>query len=395
VSDPPARTDWVPFAYGFRPFFLAAIAWALVAIVAWTVVRAVGAMPLPHLPPQLWHGHEMLFGFFTAAIAGFLLTAVPGWTATRVFAGWPLALLTLLWLLGRTAFAFANALPSWFVALAELPFLPALAGMVAVPLLRARNRNMPLLLVLVALWLVDATFVYAMTLGKLPLASSMLRVGLDIVLLLITVIGGRVVPSFTAGALRRRGIEAPIRSHVAVEAITITAMVAVVAVDLIAPAHSVAAIVAAVAALAHLIRLSGWRGTLTLGEPIVWVLHLAYLWLPVGLALKAVSLMTGTDWAAGWLHALTTGAASMMVVAVITRASLGHTGRELTVSLAVAISYAVLGAAAVARVAATALGSLQEWALGLAAVLWTIAFAILLFTYGPILLRRRVDGREG
>jgi len=303
--------------------------------------------------------------------------------------------LTLIWLSGRAAFAFASQLPSWVVAFAELWFLPALAGMVAVPLLRARNRNTPLLLVLGALWFVDATFVCAMTIGEPRLATSMLHVGLDIVLLLITVIGGRIVPSFTANALRRQGIDKPARSEPAIEILVIASMVALVASDVIAPEHWTATFVAALAAVLHFARVSGWRGRLTLGEPIVWVLHLAYLWIPVGLALKAIFLATNAGWAAGWVHALGAGAASMMIVAVITRASLGHTGRPLTVSKSVAIAYGVLCAAALVRVLATSVPEYYEWSLKVAGSLWTLAFVILLATYGPILLRRRVDGREG
>jgi uncharacterized protein involved in response to NO len=385
----------VPFAYGFRPFFLAAIAFALLAIALWLLFRSAGVMPLPNLPPQLWHGHEMLFGFVGAAIAGFLLTAVPSWTGARGFAGWPLIALTLVWASGRVAFALASQLPSSVVAFLELWFLPTLALMIAVPLLRVRNRNTPLLLVLGALWFVDATFVCAMTIGDLALASSMLQVGLDIVLLLITVIGGRIVPSFTANALRRRGLDAPIRSSSGIEVTVIASMIALLVIDVIAPARWAATFIAAIAAMAHAVRLAGWRGDLVLREPIAWVLHLAYAWMPVGLALKAIFLATDAGWAAGWLHALGAGAASMMIVAVITRASLGHTGRPLTVSRSVAAAYAVLCAAVLVRVLATAVPQYHEWSLTIAASLWTIAFAIVLVNYAPILLRRRIDGGEG
>jgi uncharacterized protein involved in response to NO len=390
-----SRRPLAIFSYGFRPFFLVAIAFACLAIPVWLVIRSAAVMPLPLLPPQLWHGHEMLFGFIAAAIAGFLLTAVPSWTGARGFAGWPLIALTIIWLSGRAAFALASELPSWVVALAELSFLPALAAMVAVPLLRARNRNTPLLLVLGALWFVDATFVCAMTIGAPLLASQMLQVGLDIVLLLITVVGGRIVPSFTASALRRRGIDKPARSEPVIEIPVIASMIALVAIDAIAPRHWAATFIAALAATLHFVRLSGWRGRLTLREPIVWVLHLAYLWMPIGLALKAIFLATGAGWAAGWIHALGVGAASMMIVAVITRASLGHTGRALTVSKSVAIAYGVLSSAALVRVLATSAPEYYEGLLKVAGALWTLAFVILLATYGPILWRRRVDGREG
>lgn len=389
------RTLHVPFAYGFRPFFLAALVYGLLAVAGWILIRATGFSPLPHLPPQLWHGHEMLFGFVGAAIAGFLLTAVPSWTGMRGFAGWPLIVLTILWLAGRVTFALASQIDSLWVASAELSFLPVLAVMVGVPLLRAKNRNTPLLFVLVALWLVDATFLCAMSLGQLPLASRMLQIGLDIVLLLITVIGGRIVPSFTANALRRRDIETGIRNRPWIDRVAIASMALLVVADLVLPGHRFLPVLLAVAALTQALRMSGWGGLRTLREPIVWVLHLAYLWLPVGLALRAVHSATGADWASGWLHALGAGAAATMIVAVITRASLGHTGRALVVSRAVAIAYALLTLGAVTRVAATGLPYFYEWLLRIAASLWVVAFAIVLFVYAPILLRPRVDGRHG
>jgi uncharacterized protein involved in response to NO len=389
------RVRWTPFAYGFRPFFLAAIAYGLIGIVMWMGIRATGVLPLQNLPPQLWHGHEMLFGFIGAAIAGFLLTAVPGWTGGRGFAGWPLMALSALWLAGRMAFALGAHLPVLAVAAAELSFLPALALMIAFPLLRARNRNTPLLLVIAVLWFVDATFMCALARGELALAAKTLHVGIDVVLLLITVIGGRIVPAFTASALRQRGIAAAVRSHRFINGAVIAAMIAVIGIDTVAPSHRAAAVAAGIAAVGHAIRLAGWQGARSIRQPIVWVLHLAYLWLPVGLALKAIHLSTGAGWAADWLHALTIGTAGTMIVAVITRAALGHTGRPLVVSKLVAVAYGVLGAAALVRAFATALTDYREWAVWAAGTLWVVAFAVLLVIYAPILLRPRVDGRQG
>ena len=229
------RTRFVPFAYGFRPFFFAALCYASVSMMAWVWIRASGAMPLSSLPPSLWHGHEMLFGFIGAAIAGFLLTAVPSWTGSRGFTGWPLVLVSAAWLAGRIAFALAAYVPIGLLALLELLFLPALAVLVAPALLRAWNRNTPLLMVLLVLWLVDATFLYAAALHDLKLASTTLLVGIDIVLVLITVIGGRIVPAFTANALRRRGIAAPVRSQAALDVATVLSMVAIVVGDAMWP----------------------------------------------------------------------------------------------------------------------------------------------------------------
>lgn len=389
------RAPFVLFAYGFRPFFLAALAYGLIALAAWIAVRALGAAPLQTLPPQLWHAHEMLFGFIAAAIAGFLLTAVPSWTGARGFAGWPLMLLASLWLLGRIAFAAASHLPLWALATAELAFLPGLALLIAVPLLRARNRNTPLLLVLGVLWFADATFMCSVALGDVVLARKTLLAGIDVVLLLVTVIGGRIVPAFTANALRKRGIDAPVRSSRWLDIAAIAAMVLVIGTDTFAGLQPAAAAVAGVAAALQAVRLAGWQGVRSLREPIVWILHVAYSWLPIGLALKAVHLSSGAEWASDWLHALSVGTAATMIVAVVTRASLGHTGRPLVVPSSVTAAYCVLCAAALVRAFATSFGPYREWAIWVAGMAWVVAFALLLWTYAPIFLRPRVDGKPG
>jgi uncharacterized protein involved in response to NO len=399
-SEPPdagvtGRAKIVPFAHGFRPFFLAAIAYGLFVVLAWWVVRERGIAVLGEMPPQLWHGHEMLFGFATAAIAGFLLTAVPSWTQVRGFAGAPLVALTAVWVLGRIAFASSSVIPIRTVALFELAFLPLLAAIIAVPLLRSRNRNTVLLLALLALWLTDATFLCALALHDTVLASDMLRVTLDIVLVLITIIGGRIVPAFTANALRKRGLDASMRQFRWLDGLAIGSVVLMTVLDAFAPRHPWIVGVAAVAAIANVARLSGWGGMRTSAEPIVWVLHLGYLWLPVGLALKAIYLATGVSWASAWMHALGLGVAATMIIAVITRAALGHTGRPLVVSRSIALAYGTLGVAALVRALVPALNSWSEWGIRLTVALWTAAFFIVLFSYAPILLRPRVDGREG
>jgi len=390
-----SSTRIVPFAHGFRPFFLAALCYALLGIGMWVWIRETGVAPLQKLPPQLWHGHEMLFGFIVAAIAGFLLTAVPSWTSSAPFAGPRLAGLAALWLAGRICFGFATFLPVIVVAAIELLFLPMLALMIAPALIRARNRNTPLLAVLGVLWLIDAIFLGAMAHGDILLAIITLRVGVDIVLLLITVIGGRIVPTFTANALRSRGLSPKARDRRWVDRVTIVSMIVVVAIDAAAPEHSVAAIAAGVCALTQAVRLAGWEGERSLQQPIVWVLHVGYLWLPIGFALKAIYLSTGAIWSSQWLHALTIGAASTMIVAVITRASLGHTARPLAVSRSVAIAYGLLSAATLVRVFGAPLIAHAEWAVLASGALWFAAFALVLAQYAPILLQPRVDGRPG
>lgn len=386
----------VLFSYGFRPFFLLAGWFAAVGLGGWLWLYDNAAAWTGALPASQWHGHEMLFGFVAAAIAGFMLTAVPSWTASRGFGGWPLVALTLLWLAGRIAFALAGALPFWLVALAELAFLPALAALIAPALLRAHNRNTPLLAVLLALWAADAVFMLGLYRADPVLAGAALRFSLNLVLLLITVIGGRIVPAFTANALNRRGIEARMRSLPALEVVVIAAMVAVVLVDLAVPGSAWAGWVALIAGLAQAWRLAGWNGHRTLAEPIVWVLHLAYAWLPVGLLLKAAFLLGGYAWGAFWMHALGAGTAAMMILAVMSRASLGHTGRPLRVAPVMALSYLLVALGAALRVFGPAVLPLAyTTTIFLAGVLWIAGFFIFAAVYTPILMRPRADGKPG
>jgi uncharacterized protein involved in response to NO len=390
------RPRFALFAYGFRPFFFAAGIFAVAGIAAWLWIFATARMPIPAFPPHLWHAHEMLFGFIAAAIAGFLLTAVPSWTGARGFAGAPLVILSLAWLLGRIAFACATWLPFPVLAVSELIFLPLLAALIAVPLLRARNRNTPLLLVLLIFWATDVVFMFAWSRADVMLAGTALRTGINLVLLLVTVIGGRIVPTFTANALRAQGLASTSRSVAWLEWLVIGSMALIIILDVIAPHSTFAALLAALAAIAQAARLIGWQGLRTLREPIVWVLHAAYAWLPIGLALKAVFLMSAAAWASHWTHALTIGAASTMILAVTTRAALGHTGRPLVVAKPVAIAYGLLLLAGATRVFAPALGVVSYTVTVMTAgTLWIAAFALYLGVYTPILTRPRVDGRPG
>lgn len=391
-----SRARYVPFAYGFRPFFLAAGLYAVIAVGAWAWILVAGRAPFGELPPHLWHGHEMLFGFIGAAIAGFLLTAVPSWTGSRGFAGAPLVLLSALWLAGRVAFASAAVLPWPAVAAAELAFLPLLAFLIGRSLVQERNRNFPMLVIVAVLWGIDGWFLWALAAADYLQAGLALRTGIGVLLLLVTVIGGRIVPAFTANALRARGIAAEITTRKPVEVATIGSMALAVVVDALAPGQQAAGIVALIAALAQAVRLAGWRSLRTFDDPIVWVLHAAYAWLPLGLALKAVHLLAGAPWAAQWLHALTIGVAAMMIMAVMTRASLGHTGRPLVVARSIAVAYALLLGAALVRVFGPALLPASYLAtVETAALLWIAAFAIYVAVYAPILTRERADGKPG
>jgi uncharacterized protein involved in response to NO len=399
--NPESRTtftfrSWVPFAYGFRPFFLLCGWFAVFSMGAWLLIFSSGTISPSALPVHLLHGHEMLFGLVSAAIAGFLLTAVPSWTGTRGFGGMPLVVLTLVWLLGRASFLLPAHLPFAWIIGAELAFLPLLAILIAPPLIRSRNRNTPLLGVLVLLWISDFTFMLAMRSADVAMASASLLATLNVVLLLITIIGGRIVPSFTGNALRKAGIQVVMRNWSWLEHAVIFLMMVMLLVDLWSPAARIAGAVAGLVGLLQLLRLSGWNGWRTGSEPIVWILHAGYAWIPLGLLLKAGFLAGGFQWAAFWMHALGAGAAATMILAVMSRASLGHSGRPLEVAPIMAWSYGLLILAVLVRVfGASLLPFSYIVTIQIAGGLWMIAWLIYAVVYAPILLLPRIDGKPG
>ena len=391
-----STTRFALFAYGFRPHFLLAGLAALLLIPAWAVDFVFGIPLSTDWPPTLWHAHEMLFGFIASAVAGFLLTAVPSWTGQKGFAGRPLMLLTALWLAARLMIASSSDWPRVFTAAMDLSFFPALATLVGLPLLRSQNRNTPLLFVLALLWLTNLIFHVALIEHNPPLALHAILVGIDVMLVMVTVIGGRIVPAFTATALRPLGLQESSSSRPALTVAAVASMAAVAVGDVFAPDGLLAGVLAAIAAVIQGWRLTQWRTLKTLRQPIVWVLHLAYLWLPLGLALKAVALLDGAAFSAFWLHALTIGTLSMMILAVMTRAALGHTGRPLVVHPMTTASYLLLAGAVIVRVFGLAIFKVSyPLVIAGAAFLWSAAFLLFVVVYAPILWRSRIDGKPG
>jgi len=300
-----------------------------------------------------------------------------------------------LWLAARLLIASSALWPAVLITVVDLSFLPALAVLVGRPLFRSRNRNTPLLIVLGLFWLTDVVFHVGLLRSNAPLALHALHVGIDIVLVLVTVVGGRLVPSFTSSALRPLGLQGVVQNRPVVSALAIAAMVVVTLGDVFVPERSFAGWFAAVAATIQAARLLQWATWRTLRQPIVWVLYLSYAWLPVGLALKAVALLSGAAIAAFWVHALTIGALTSMIVAVMTRASLGHTGRALIVDPLITLAYLLLTGAALVRVFGLSAGLNYPSVIVLAALCWTTAFALFVGVYAPILWRPRIDGEPG
>ncbi|WP_119419129.1 NnrS family protein [Desertibaculum subflavum] len=382
------------FAYGFRPFFLAAGIYPPVALMAW-IGSFAGWWSVGGDQPMLWHGHEMMFGFLAAAFAGFLLTAVPNWTGTTRLHGAPLAGLFALWLAGRVVMWLPDLVPPVAQAAVDLAFLPALALAIGLPVFtRSRARNGAFIVLPLAFAAANAAY-HAAALGFDIDGLAALHVAIDLMLVALTVIGGRIVPGFTQSGLRMAGNMVTIAAAPWLDRAAILSIMAVVAVDLIGLDGQFAAAILCVAVAIHAARLLRWQGWLAWRLPLVWVLHVAYLWLVAGLALRAAGALGLVPAAAG-LHAITAGAMATMIVAVMTRASLGHTGRLLQSSPAIVAIYLLVIAGALGRVlSALAPGESYLVATVAAAALWALGFLLFAIVYFPVLVGPRADGREG
>jgi uncharacterized protein involved in response to NO len=395
----PRYRDWTGpalFRHGFRPFFFAAGLWAVAALALWLLILA-GALALPTaFAPVTWHAHEMIFGFAMAAVAGFLLTAVPNWTGRMPLQGLPLMGLALLWLAGRVAVACGETPGPVPAALVDLAFPLTLLGVVLREVLAGRNwRNLPVAAA-VAVLLTANLLTHLEAIGLADTAALGLRLAVATLTALITLIGGRVVPSFTTNWLKKRGetrLPAPFgRLDRVALALTVTALLAWTA----APDSPPTAVLALLAGLAQALRLARWRGHRTLAEPLVWVLHLGYAWVPIGLVLLAfAALRSDLVPQAAALHALTAGAVGTMTLAVMTRATLGHTGRPLTAGPGTAAIYALVTMAALGRLLWALWPGAFPVLLSASGLLWLGAFGLYLALYGPMLLRPQADQRPG
>jgi len=379
------------FSAGFRPFFLCSAAWAALAIPLWLAVFA-GRVEVPSaLAPTTWHVHEMVFGYAAATVAGFLLTAIPNWTGRLPLQGGPLVGLVLLWLIGRIAvLVSARVGGAGVAAVADLVFPALFLGVVAREIVVGRNwRNLPMVGAL-ALLLVGNFLVHAEALGWWTTAAAGNRLGIATLLMLITLIGGRIVPSFTrnwlAKALPGATLPAPFDTF---DRIVMALTALALALWVVWPDGPVSAPAQLAAGVALAARLARWRGGGTWREPLVLVLHLGYGWLALGFILLGLSELTAWLPPTAALHALTAGAIGTMTLAVMTRASLGHTGRALTAGPGTVAIYALVTLGALLRLIAPLGGSEYLVLLGLAGAAWTGAFGLFAILYGPGLMRPR------
>jgi len=392
IEEPRSRRAPAPrfalWQLGFRPFYLLASGFAAISVLLWSLQFA-GWLPRPYLQGPLWHAHEMIFGFTLAVIVGFLFTAGRNWTNQPTPTGGALAALALLWLAGRVLVLTPF---DWAAALVATAFPLAAAVALAIPFHRARNKRNYFFVALLAGMAVATLAVHLDQLGVVALpAWAGIQVALDIVLFILCVMGGRVIPMFT-----NNGVPGTFaRRHPWAEKAALGLVLTLLAADALQLPTPVIAAIAALSAAAHFWRWSLWQPWRTLRAPLVWVLHLAYLWIPVHLALRA-SAATGWTSPSAATHALTVGAVGGLVIGMMTRTARGHTGRPLQADVFDTAAYLLVALAAFVRVLVPMVWPAATIDAVLAsALLWSLGFAVYFAAYAGRLVRPRLDGRPG
>ena len=385
---PAAPAGWALWQLGFRPFYLLASGFAALSIPLWALQYS-GLLPAAYLHGPLWHAHEMLFGFTLAVIVGFLFTAGRNWSNQPTPTGAALAALALLWVAARLLVLTPWG---WAAAAANVGFVLAAAVALARPLVAARNRRNYFFVGLLGLLALAALGLHLQLLGVVALPPwAGITLALDVVLFIMAVMAGRVVPMFTNNGVR--GAQAT--RHPVVEKLALGTLLALLVADLLPLPGALLAALAALACAAHLARWGLWQPWTTWRTPLVWVLHVAYLWIPMHLALRAAAAL---DLVSGSLatHALTVGAAGGLIIGMMTRTARGHTARALRADRADIACYLLVLAAALVRVGLPLLQ--PAWQVGAvlaSAALWSAGFGLYALRYAPVLLRPRLDGKPG
>jgi uncharacterized protein involved in response to NO len=393
-------SDTSPVLLGraFRPFFLLAGLQAVLGVGLWlAILRGHVATPGWSTPFQ-WHAHEMLFGFATASIAGFLLTSVPAWTGLPALTGRGLAALATLWISGRLAIFFASqGLAQWIAMGVDVSFLAVLGGLIGGAIYGARSRRNYGFPVMVLVLAGANALSHLDALGVWPGAGQTgMRLGIGVVVMLVGILGGRLVPLFTRAALKRAGHEVEVSHLDWADRASAPLMASFVAVDTLWPDSAPGGVLALLTAAVFALRTRGWALRHTFGDALLWSMHLAYLWIPIGLAMLGLTALTA--WFPRGLanHVLTVGVIGGMILAIMTRVALGHTGRPFVAPRGIALAYGALLCAVPARTLLPALwpAASDAW-IPLSGSLWIGAFGLFLAIYSPFLVAPRVDGKPG
>ncbi|KFI22844.1 NnrS family protein [Nitrosococcus oceani] len=383
---------WTFLGTGFRPFFWLGTLMSSVWMLLWLLLLSGQLSLNSHLPLPYWHAHEMLFGFVAAIIAGFLLTAAQNWTGRITAAGPSLLLLVLLWMAGRAVMLGGDILPVFLVITVDMAFIPCLLFFVARPIVAARHTRSIALVVILGVLASCNLLVHLGGAGYLPTATApALHAAVNVITLLMVILGGRVIPSFT-----RNTLQIPIHQSVWLERLAIGSVAVLLMLEAISGINALTGAIALAAGIFNLIRLLGWGGYKTLSQPLLWVLHLGYVWICAGLITKGLDAYLAGDYHSIAIHLLTVGAMGTLILGMISRVSLGHTGRRMVLPERMMLAYGLITLGVIVRVAGPLLLPTHIVAVWLlSGGLWIGAFGVFLFHYTSILWRPRVDGRPG
>lgn len=375
---------------GFRPFFFLGSLYAAIAIVIWIIAYRTGYQNQIYHTSLNWHAHEMLFGFATAIIAGFLLTAVRAWTNHKTARGIPLLALTILWITPRILSLVPISNLQLPIAIIDILFIPCLTLLIARPLLAAGNkRNYIMPIVLIMMTAANIAF-HLQVLGiTLNTARPALTLMLQLILLLMVIIGGRVIPFFTTRAIP----DARTKKNNLIDALSIASILILILSDLSPTPASIAITLSLASAFIHLLRMIYWYDKRIWSNPLIWVLHVGYVWVPIGFALDAYASLSNINQSLSW-HAWTVGSIGTLTLGIMARASLGHSGRPLKLSRLTVVIFILITAAACIRVIPPVfIPSQYIRFIELSSVLWFLAFLLFAITHARIYLSHRPDGK--
>lgn len=378
------------FSAGFRPMFLLGAIWSALCVLLWIAIVS-GSLAFDHPWVALdWHVHEMVFGYGSAALAGFLLTAIPNWTGREAVNGSALALLTGLWVAGRIAVYGLPAISPFSAALIDISFLVALCVISARELIAANNRRNFLVVGVVAIFAIANLAFHWQALGDgLASQSGSARFGIVALILLISIIGGRIVPMFTRNWLKAQGVEDIPPAFNRFDGAVLIATAPALTLWALHPDVWVTAPVLALAGLLHILRLARWRSAMTWREPLLVSLHVGYGFVPLGMLLLALAIVVPEVQPTAGLHALTAGAIGIMTITVMTRASLGHSGRKLKAHPIETVFLGMVIFAATLRVIAGL--TFSDLLLHASSALWVTGFGLFAIRFSPIVMAPRVD----
>lgn len=392
-TDEPITSKYAIFELGFRPFFLLAGLSALSLVLAWVGVYFGLPTYASYYGSAIWHGHEMIFGYTIAVIAGFLLTAVGNWTGQTMPKHRMLAALVVLWCLGRILPFFLDFLPTWLIAGVDIVFLPCVGLAIGIPIAKTKNRrNLFFIPVFALLSIANLLMHLEVQAGLNGVGKIGERMALGIVFLIVGVIGGRVIPFFTQAGLK--GFKASMTDGVNDLSIAAVAAFAILY-GLLGEQSPVVGVAAFLTAGIHCVKYKGWYSHQIWSVPLVWVLHLSYGWFIVGLVLFGMESFIPLLGKPG-MHALTVGLIGGITLGMMSRVSLGHTGRPLQIVPAIKIAFVLMNMAALTRVFLPLISpDLYQMAVSISGGFWCVAFLLFLLVYAPILIYPRLDGRPG